>query len=285
MNWDDLRFVLAVADHGSVSAAARVLGVTHATVLRRVAGFEAAHGGEVFDKSPTGYRIKSGRQRVIDAARDVAEAVGSVDRLMHGARAPVRGVVRISSTDTFCQFVLPPLIRRMQNAAPELQLELLSSNHHVDIGRLQADVSVRPAMALPDDMTGEVAADLAFCAYAARNVDGPWLGLQGPLARSAAGVWMAAEVGKDQIAGAADSFVVLSELARLGLGVAVLPALIGDAVPDLIRRADLMPQLTTPVWVATHVDLSDAPRIQLARRHVFEFLRQCAPRLAGHPGA
>ncbi|MBS0563422.1 MAG: LysR family transcriptional regulator, partial [Proteobacteria bacterium] len=70
-NWDDLRFVLAVIQEGSVSAAARVIGVNHATVLRRVAAFEAAHGLALFDKTARGYRIPPDRAQVIEAARDV----------------------------------------------------------------------------------------------------------------------------------------------------------------------------------------------------------------------
>ena len=89
-NWDNLRFVLSVAEHGSVSGAAKALGINHATVLRRVAAFEEAHGGPVFEKTATGYRVLPDRARVIEAAREVANAVLSVERLMHGARAPVR---------------------------------------------------------------------------------------------------------------------------------------------------------------------------------------------------
>ena len=79
-NWDDLRYVLAVSTTGSLSGAARQLGVNHATVLRHVTAFEDAHGGPVFERTAQGYELLSDRARVIDAAREVANAMHSVER-------------------------------------------------------------------------------------------------------------------------------------------------------------------------------------------------------------
>ena len=281
LNWDNLRFVLAVADHGSVSAASRVLGVNHATVLRRVAAFEADHGGEVFEKTATGYVVRADRLRVIDAGREVENAVYSVERLMHGARAPLRGVVRLSSTDSICQFVLPPLVARLQASSPDLQVELLSSNRHVDVARLQADISIRPTHVLPDDMTGDTSASLTFRAYATPGAPETWLGLTGPLARTDPAVWMAKTIARDDMHGASDSFVVLCEMARLGMGQAVLPAFIGDRAPDLEWRRDAMPETHVPIWVGTHSELKDVPRIRLAQTHVLNYLAECADMLWG----
>ncbi|MEX0285967.1 MAG: LysR family transcriptional regulator [Paracoccaceae bacterium] len=281
MNWDDLRYILAVADQGSVSGAARQLGVTHATVLRRVSAFEAEQGGAVFDKHATGYRVRQDRQRVIEAAREVAAAVGTVDRLMHGVRAPVGGVVRISSTDTFCRYILPGLVETVRRTAPELQLELLSSNEHLDLGQMQADISVRPTMSLPDDMTGDIVANLTFGAFDTPDTGDIWLGLTGRLAYSQPAKWMERAVPKAQISASSDSFLALAELARLGLGIALLPTFLGNATPGLRKRADLTPEMSVPVWTATHVDLAESPRIRLARQHVAAHLDSMGQVIAG----
>lgn len=281
MNWDDLRYVLAVADHGTVSSAARELGVSHATVLRHVASFEADHNGQVFDRGPTGYQVRDDRRRVIEAARDVAQAVGTVDRLMHGSRAPMRGRVRISSTDSMCRFILPGAVLRMREVAPELQLDLLSSNQHVDIARLQADISVRPTHTLPEDMVGDPVAEMAFHAYATPEAPERWLGLQGPLGRAAVGQWMQKDIDPGTIISGSDSFVVLAELAQLGLGHAALPAFVGDRYPALRRCPGRMPDLRVPLWIATHVDLNDSPRIRRVRDQLADHLRGCASQLSG----
>lgn len=280
-NWDNLRYVLAVADRGSLSAAAKTLGVNHATVLRRVAAFEDEHGGPVFEKTASGYRVLADRARVIEAAREVANAMVSVERLMDGARAPVRGVVRISSTDSLCQVLLPSFMARMQTVTPDLRLDYFSSNAHLDFSRLQADIAVRPAERLPDELSGETNAQLVFRAYSAPSRPGGWVGMAGPLVRSAPAAWMAANVAPEAIAGGADSFVVLRELCRAGVGVAILPVYLGEGVPGLVARPELMADIRVPVWVASYTELRDVPRIRIVREHLLAHLAEQADLLGG----
>lgn len=280
-NWDNLRFVLAVAEEGNVSAAARRLGVNHATVLRRVAAFEDDLGGAVFERTAAGYQVLPSRHRVIEAAREVETGILSVERLMHGSVAPLRGMVRVSSTDSFCQVLLPPLVARLQVESSELQVSLLSTNSHVDFARMQADISVRPALTLPDDMTGQTSASLAFRAYRAPDAPETWLSLAGALARSAPARWMAEEVTPDRVTTGSDSFLVLRELARMGLGTAILPVFLGDNTPGLECLPGLMPEMSVPIWVGTHSDLRDVPRIRVVSERILSYLGDRAGMLDG----
>lgn len=283
-NWDDLRFVLSVAETGSVSGAARVLGVNHATVLRRVAAFEARHGVAVFERTPTGYSVPRDRLRLIEAAREAEAAHQSVARLIAGARAPLAGAVRVTSTDTFCFAVLPAVLRRIKAEAPDLRIDLLSSNAHADLARIEADIAVRPAARLPDDLAGEAAAELGFAAYApAEAPDMPaWLGISGPLSRSTVVMdWIRAHVPQAQMRGSSDSFLILREMVAAGQGCALLPCVLGDGDARLRRLADRDPVRSVPVWVASHVDLIDAPRLAAVRARITAALRADADRLRG----
>ena len=281
-NWDDLRYVLAVAEYGSVSAASRKLGVNHATVLRRIAAFEGRHGVELFDKSAQGYAISEDRIRVIDAAREVENAVFAVNRIIQGAQAPLRGVVRVTSTDTFCAVVLPDMLARWQGQEGELRIELLSTNAHLDLSRLHADIAVRPTLQLADDLAGEVAAKLAFDIYARSGSDTEqWLSLSGALSRSMVARWLADNAKAEAISGASDSFVTLREMAALGMGQAILPCILGDADPRLERRPGILPETTVDIWVASHFDLVDVPRIRAVRRLLVEGLASLADQLEG----
>ncbi len=281
-NWDDLRFVLAVADTGSVSAAARRLGVNHATVLRRVASFETRQGTRIFERTGQGYVVRPDRMQVIEAAREVESAVFSVERLTKGAQAPIRGDVRITSTDTFCHIVLPPLMAPFQARAPELCLSLLCSNDHLDLSRLHADIALRPSERLPDGLVGSVVAQLGFAAYAVPSVPDRWLGLAGAPARTRAGRWLSDQTGED-VAAAADSFLVLRELAAGGLGRAVLPCVLGDTDARLTRLENVMPPIAVDLWVASHADLADVPRIAAVRQLLSEVLSSQATALRGRP--
>lgn len=278
-NWDDLRYVLAVAENGSVSAAARVLGVNHATVLRRVAAFESRHGGVIFDKTARGYSIAPDRLRVIDAAREVEAAVMAVQRMIEGVQAPLQGVVRVTSTDTFCHSLLPGILPELRQDAAGLQVDLLCSNSHLDLSRLHADVTVRPANTLPDELSGSVAARLGFAVYGTDNGATGWLRMSGALARSAPAQWLAGQ--KVDIAGAADSFLTLREMAAAGMGCSVLPCILGDRDPRLVRRHGAMPEITVDIWVASHADLADVPRIAAVRDHLTAALARQSAALLG----
>ncbi|MGR3662013.1 MAG: LysR family transcriptional regulator [Paracoccaceae bacterium] len=281
-NWDDLRYILAVAEAGSVSAAARQLKVNHATVLRRVAAFEERHGAEIFDKTTRGYTIRGDRLRVIDAAREVENAALAVSRVISGAQAPLRGVVRVTSTDTFCHYVLPPIISRLQQGAQELRIEILSTNAHLDLAQLHADITVRPAVTLGDDLRGHAPAQLGFDVYAKPgSPDDKWLALSGPIARSRVTNWIADNVAPEAITGAGDSFPTLKELAATGMGQAIIPCVLGDADPRLERRRGRVSVMPINIWVASHTDLVDVPRIRIVRDQLTEAIAAEAPRLAG----
>ncbi len=268
-NWDDLRYVLAVADLGSVSAAARSLGVNHATVLRRIAAFEQQAGAPVFDHTARGYVVPADRRAVIEAAREVDRAAQAVWRQMRGIGAPVSGEVRVTSTDSLCLRVLPGIAAALRQTAPELTLAFFCTNAHLDLGRVHADIAIRPAMTLPEDLAGVEAGTMTFAAYGPASLPAgraealPWLGLLGALARSDAAQWMAGQGG--QVAGGADSFVVLAEMVALGLGRAVLPRFLGDADPRLAGIAGAAPGMAVPIWVASHADLAEVPRIARVR--------------------
>jgi DNA-binding transcriptional LysR family regulator len=285
-NWDDLRFVLAVADTGSVSAAARLLGVNHATVLRRIAAFEDAAGTAIFDKSARGYAVPGDRARVIDAAREVDAGVQSVLRLLRGAHAPLSGEVRVTTTDSLGQLILPGVLADLQLNAPELRIEVLSSNAHLDLSRSHADLTIRPAEQLSDDLNGQVGAHMAFFVYRRKDSDPQhWIGTSGALARSRPGRWMESEVMADQRNGAADSFMVMAALCATGQGRAILPAFVGDAVPALERVDGVAPPMTVDIWVATHPDFARIPRIARVRALLVSALGERQAMLSGTAGA
>jgi DNA-binding transcriptional LysR family regulator len=281
MDWDDLRYVLAVADRGSLSGAARQLGVNHATVLRRVNAFEENMGLSVFDRTARGYRIAPRRRRVLDAMRDVEEAALGVERAITAARSPLAGVVRVTSTDTLCLGVLPGIIAGLQHEAEGLEIELSSQNQHADLARLDADIAVRPSAKLPSELTGVVAAKLGLSVYAAPDGDDGWLGLSGSLAQATLGERIAEITGDAPIGSRSDSFPVLREMAAAGQGRAILPCILGDPDPRLVRIDGLIPDSAVDVWVASHVDLAEVPRIRAVRDLIIAGLEREAPRLLG----
>jgi DNA-binding transcriptional LysR family regulator len=176
-------------------------------------------------------------------------------------------------------------LARLGDRIGEMKIEIMSSNAHLDLGRLHADVTVRPADRLPDDLVGSVAARLGFGHYVRRDAPpGRWLGLAGPLVRSKIAGWMTQALPQEEIAGGADSYVTLAGMVGAGLGQGALPCVVGDADPRLERVRGVFPDLAVDIWVASHADMIEVPRLRAARALLAEALADDADRLAGVSG-
>lgn len=272
-NWDDIRFVLAVRRHGSLNAAAAALRVTHATVLRRVAAFEERHDCLLFRKTMSGYVPRPEAQQIFSAMEKIEDAVLSLDRTIAGTDQSPAGRVRIASTDSLCQIVLPSILQRISNKFSGIKCTLLSSNSHHDLSRLTADMVVRPSPGLDASLTGQIAGELAFGVY--HNGDGnlKWLALQGALDKSVPAQWMADHVHPEEISSGADSFLVLGQMAASGSGKAFLPTFVGDAEPRLQRDLQASPPLAVPLWVATLEEIAQTPRFALVQDLLVKHLK------------
>ena len=124
-------------------------------------------------------------------------------------------------------------------------------------------------------------ATLGFAAYAAPDADERWLGMGGALTNSVPARWLAGEARAETLAGSADSFMTLREMAAAGQGRAVLPCVLGDRDRRLLRIGDITPKLAVPIWVASHPDLSELPRIRAVADYLFAALAAQANVLAG----
>lgn len=271
-NWDDLRFILAVSETGSVLQAAKRLGVNHATVLRRVAAFEERHGTTLFERTAQGYRLLPDSAHIIRAAQAAEIAMHEVHRLASGGHTNLQGTVRITSTDTLCGAILPRFILQMQAEQKNLSITLLSSNTYLDLSRDQANIALRPSLKLAENMVGDIAAQLGFAAYAVDDAQQQWLGLSGPLVRSVAATWMAENIAPEHITTAADSFLTLQTMAALGHGIAILPCFIGDRDTRLVRCHAAMPHLTVPLWIARHIDTIETQQLRAVQVGLLRFL-------------
>lgn len=259
---EDLSAILAVVDHGSVSAAARALGLNHATILRRIADFETRTGVRMFDKTTRGYQISPDRGAVIAAMRDAMQGLRDVNRLLETARPDLAAGIRLTTTDTLAQFILPQVLPDLIRAI-EAPVEVMVDNAHVDFARMQAHLTVRPAMTLPSELSALPAGFIRFAVYGHSN-DQTWLGLTGPLARTSAAGWVAQQAEETRAYG--DSFLALAAMAVAGMGRTVLPAYVGAAQPGLrcLSVPDEIPQV--PVWVGSHADFGRSRQVLQARK-------------------
>ena len=281
IDWDDLRYVLAVYRSGSVTKAARELNVNHATVIRRVAAFEDATGLQLFEKTVRGYQLISGFASILDAIRDVENSIDGVTRVIAQVQSPATGRVRVTSTDTFCVAVLPQVIAEVQKVERGINIDVITANSHLDLARLDADITVRPTSSLPDDLIGENPAVLGMGLYRHRDYAGDdWLAPSGPLEGTDVSRWTHTNIRPDRIVATSDSFVSLHAMACAGLGHVFLPDCLVQ--PDgVLTRLPGSERYEVPIWVAAHRDMIDVPRIRVALTLIAEAMARRADQLSG----
>lgn len=272
IDWEDLRYVLAVADARSLASAARALGVNHTTVLRRVNAFEQRLGLRLFDRLPTGYALTGGGEELLATARSMAATVTALERRLAGQDLRLEGTLRVTTTDTLMASVLPPLIARFRLAHPGILIEVATANALANLTRRDADVAIRPASDPPETLVGRRISGIAFALYAASAgavPQGPiedlasqvWIAPDDSLASSTIARWMRATLPEATIALRADSLVVMRNAALAGLGVTALPCYLGDRTPGLARIHAPIAAMATDLWVLTHEDLRRTGRV------------------------
>jgi DNA-binding transcriptional LysR family regulator len=273
IDWDDLRYVLAIARSGGLGAAARSLGVNHSSVYRRLANLEARLGVSLFERQRTGYHLTSRGEMLVDAARRVEVEILSAQTKVLGADLKFSGTVRVSTSELLGFYLLPPLLCEFSVRYPDIEIELSVNNTLADLTRRDADVVVRATDKPPEFLVGRRISKMASSAYARHDYlqrigrdrslqDYEWLGFDETLEHVPQARWLHNHVPRARIRFRFDLIEALHQCACAGLGVAVLPCFVGDRDPVLER-------LTPPemfgefgVWVLTHPDLRRSARIR-----------------------
>jgi DNA-binding transcriptional LysR family regulator len=273
MDWDDLRYFLAVGNAGSLAGAARTLGVNHTTVLRRIGAFEQRLGLRLFERLPTGYVLTAGGEQLIAAARHIDATVTTLERKLAGQDLQLAGTVRVTTTDTVMGSILPAILAEFRHSYPGIQLEIAVSNLMFNLTKREADVAIRPAADPPETLIGRRIAGIAFAIYGSPDylarrgktlglADHQWVAPDESLAGTAVAQWMRTQLPQAEITLAADSLLALRQAAQAGLGLVVLPCYLGDTSPDLVCVHQPIPELETALWILTHSDLRHTARVR-----------------------
>lgn len=275
-NWDDLRVFLAVARAGSLSGAARSLGVNHSTVFRRIAGLEETLGVRLFERLPTGYALTPAGEETLGIVECIEADVATLDRTVTGQDLRLSGTVRITATDMLAFWLLPDHLRQFRSDYPGIELEIVVGNEALNLSRRETDIALRIGNTPPETLVGRRVGRLEFAIYGAPGycaaytgtdlTQHDWIGFDSahaPLIRQFEKLLpgMRPAVRSNSVACAV-------RLAKAGLGLAVLPCAIADQKPDLIRVAELPDAFGLDLWLLTHEDLRHTARI----RAVLEFL-------------
>lgn len=285
LSWDDMRLALAIGRAGTLVGAARALGLNHSTVFRRLGALEAQIGVRLFERFRDGYTPTAAGEEVIALAGRIDTDVTAIERRLAGQDLRPSGLVRVTTTDTLVELVMP-MLASFRNAHPEIVLELAASNEILNLSRRDADVAIRPSVEPPDMLVGRRVGTIAFALFAATDYlkrkparlkleEHDWAAPDDSLAHLRAAQWIDATIPSGRIVFRTGSLVTLQRAVRAGIGVAPLPCYLGDSDPALRRLGGTMDAFAAGLWLLTHPDLRRVARIRA-------FMDFMAPALAGY---
>jgi DNA-binding transcriptional LysR family regulator len=291
LDWNDLRYFIAVARDGSTLAAGRALRVSQTTVARRIAALEAALGFPLFEKRQAGYALTPAGQDLIARAEQVESAASTFSEAASAQSRDVTGVVKITTEEVYAITLLTPLLRELHDTYPDIVIDLDTSQQVRDLGAGEADISLRSTKQDSQLTAGLVGRQLCiddwalYCSrdYAARH------GVPRTLAelRKHAFIgggggnlwihyqdWLQSLGLESQVAmHHATSGGLLSGV-RSGFGVAVLPCVVADADPDLVRCLPPRSDHGLKLWLFTHERCRHTPRVRAVIDFLYERLSE-----------
>lgn len=287
MEWDDFKYLLAVARTGSLTAAAHVLRTSAATVGRRIMILEKRLGARLFDRSQNGYALTESGEAIRQKAEEVEEAVLSLEREAFGRDLRVSGKVRVATAEDIASFIIAPRLTEFRRSHPGIVLEIVSSWDVANLTRREADVAIRTARPNHGDYvirqigTWNCAVYVSKRVACARKLTGDQRRISdvevitwSEESRFRGGDWFEKHAAKAPVVFAANSRHVQYAACKAGLGAAILPCIAADDDPDLMRLISAEQVRSVPLWLVAHRDLLRTARV----RAVMDFLADIAPK-------
>ena len=260
-NWDNLRFVLAAARHGSTAVAAEVIGVNESTVIRRLARAERDLGTTLFHRDAGRLHLTERARAMLDQLHAIDASVDRIHSLLAGADALMQGTVRVTAAPLIVNHGIVPVLADFVAEHPDLVVELVASTAMLSVTHREADIAVRLERPSSDpDAIARKLGRLSYSVYAsaaARAVGRPlpWVGFDDAAAIAPQARWLGRTLasGDDEPARVAvsDNDTTLRCLLA-GLGKSLLPDAIGRRHPELVRCAEYEVELEREVWIMTH---------------------------------
>jgi DNA-binding transcriptional LysR family regulator len=277
-NWNDLRYLLAVARGGTLAAAARRLRVDETTVARRLAAAEAALGVRLFDRVDGAMRATAAGEAAVAHAERIEREVQALQGGIAGADAAVAGTVRLTSVPIVVNRLLAPALPALLAAHPLLRLELIAEPRNLSLTKREADIALR--LARPQGGGSVVArriGRLDYAAYGPRDGDADalrWITYEEGLDELPQAKWIAATRGAAEPPAlmAGDAETILAAV-RAGVGKSLLPCAVGEPEPALRRLGDAAPVLSRELWLLVHADLRRLARIEAVIGWIEQTLR------------
>ncbi len=275
MNWDDLRHFAAFAERGSFLAAARALGVEHATVARRIDSLEQSLKLKLVDRRGRKLQLTVDGKSIAAIARRMDSEAAGIFRVADSRQQAVRGDVTISVPPALGTMVIAPHLPALAKAHPDLTVRLQSEARQVSLDRREADIAIRLKRPEEGDLMLVKLLEIRFRLYASRlylteNPRESWqfIGSTGDLATSPQQLRLEMLAEGRRFAFWTGEVAMQLELAASHGGIAMLPDFLSPETCGLLEAIPDEPPLTREVWLVVHNDLRHALPVRTVIDHL-----------------
>ena len=294
-DWNDLKYFLAVARHGSTIAAGKALGTSQSTVHRRLEELERKIGQALVTRQASGYRLTEYGATLLPFAERIEAAVGDFSRRTTDFALDMKGVIRVTCPEPIIsRMTQSGLIERFHARYPHLRVEFITSDRYLDLSRGEVDVAFRSGDT-DDELIGRKIADSIWAVYAshgyverhgkpARVEDLPRhliVGFDETLGNHRAAKWLKEVAPDAKMPVRSNSVLGLVSAVKSGAGLGPLPTALGDAEPELVRVLGPIPELARSWRLLTHPDIRRVPRIAAFFDYIVEQRDALKPILTG----
>ncbi len=282
INWDDLYYFVVVARAGNLSRAARILGVNHSTVFRRIAGLESSLGLRLFDRKSDGYELTEAGKIIMEVASQVDADISALDLRLSGKDVQLSGTIRITTSDILITNFLPPHLLSFRQKYPGIEIDLIADNTFTNLANREADIALRLCRNPPKELVGEKIAVLGWALYASQS----YLAEHGrpgspeelgnhfivsgdeSLPQITPTSWLMSYAPEEAVVLRSNSVMNLFSTIKAGIGMGMLPCHIGDPEPTIDAVFPPGAALTSDLWVLTHGELRKTAAISAFMEHM-----------------
>jgi DNA-binding transcriptional LysR family regulator len=287
-SWDDLRIFLSLAREGTLTTAAKALGVSHPTVARRVQALESQIGARLFERLPDRFVPTAAGAELLADTEAMEKAALSINRRSAGLSDTVSGVVRLSAGEAMTA-LLARHLAELRTSLKQIEFELTASHTLANLSRREADLLIREQVPELGGIVARKLGRVAYAVYANRALTvgkaglkaAPWIGFDDDHSYMPGQHWLQQLLDGVRPAVRCNNWLVVLEAARAGAGLAVLPCFLGDPDPQLHRVGSVIADVFADQWLLVHRDLRALPRVRAVMDAVVTLFQRERPMLEG----
>ena len=281
-DWNRARAFLVTAEEGSLSAAARALGMTQPTLGRQVSALEKELGVALFERVGLGLILTPSGLELVEHVRAMGDAASRVSLTASGQSQSIEGNVCITCSEYYAVYVLPPIIKKLRKLEPQISIEIIATNTTSDLRRREADIAIRNFRPTQPELIAKKIKDVLARLYATpeylKEIGEPknpedlnsadFISFDNTGQLMSGLNAMGLTLTKQNFPLQTEHFITHWELVKQGLGIGIMPEELGTKEPMVVQALPALAPIEFPIWLTAHRELNTSRRIRM----VFDLL-------------